>query len=552
MSRSRRNKFGNYMKQPRSENTYAVFKPTTGWNGAGAIDSPPSSMVSGENVWIEKDKLKPRSGLSKLYPIYSGSQEMFSGSTLDALWSFRWITSAASQEPSFFLLGLALSSASETTFGYFSPSGAAPGQGTWSVVSVIGEGNPGGETYINTFRPYSTQVYSANDSDQVFLFGTAPIDAPNGLITSNPIKPFVWVPNSSTYSQAGVMPRVFGDITTFDNSPIVWGAGAPQPIVQWPTGSDIYDWSSTGAGSDTLVDAIGRPTRAFAQEDQMILATTEQIWRGRKIGGPYRFAFSLLKSDLGMPLPFAAVQTPFGIFWLNDDYMVYRLVNNTIEPVGQAILQELRDTAYLDFVDASTFFSFDPRHLTLTLHYATASGQLGSTRAFTLHLAEEGMPWTRQTFKKNLRGATTCAVTNVGSGHHGTSVEENAFLSGTTGFVYFYSDVTNMDSDVLRSSQWMSGGVFTGDPERVKFVDEMKIDCRGDIASNITFRVSGDLGGAFATGKAISVSAQSNTSQVRVFPGVSGAYHTVIATSDDTGWEISRIAARAKVTGRSI
>jgi len=220
-------------------------------------------------------------------------------------------------------------------------------------------------------------------------------------------------------------------------------------------------------------------------------------------------------------------------------------------PVGQQILQTLRDTAYIDMTDASLFFSFDPRHLTLTLHYPTTSAKTGSTKAFTLHLAEN-MVWTPQTFSEALMHSTTCAVPNVGSGTHGSSVEENTFFGSLNGYVYYYSDTTSLDFDTAKEAQYMSGGLWTGDPERTKFMDEMRLDVRSDIASNITVRTSGNLGGAFATGAEVSISAQSNTSQVRVFPDVSGTYHSVMLTSDDTGWEVSRIAARARVTGESL
>jgi hypothetical protein len=535
-----------------------MFKPTAGWSAAEAFDSPPESIVSGHNVWIENKKLKPRSGLSQLYPILSGSATMFD-SKVDGLISTRWgahaaTPSGASQEPGFWLVGVELSMDSGTTVGAFNPTiGGTEGAGTWSELSLVTAGGkdqmPQGSQTNDVYRVFDTIAYMSTVEEQGLVFGITPLSAPGRALSAS-WWPNVWIPNEDTYSYLTGAPRVYGDVITFDNSPIVWGADTGITKVQWPTGADIFDWTGIGSGFDLLVDMVGRPTRAFATEDQMILASTEEIWRGRKIGGAYRFAFSPLNRSLGMPLPFAAIQTPFGIFWLNDDYMVYRLQGNAIEPVGQAILQTLRDNAYISYVDPSTFFSYDPRHLTLTLHYATASGEAGSTKAFTLHLAE-GMVWTPQTFGKALQHSTTCAVENVGTTTHGTSVEENAFFGSYDAGVYYYSDTTNKDFGVAKEAQWMSGGLFIGDPDNTKFLSELKIDARADSTSDFTVKVSGNLGGAFATGSEHSFSVQSNTSQIHDYPKVSGAYHTVMLTSEDTGWEVSRLRAKAVINGET-
>ena len=128
---------------------------------------------------------------------------------------------------------------------------------------------------------------------------------------------------------------------------------------------------------------------------------------------------------------------------------------------------------------------------------------------------------------------------------------DSIFVDSNTS-VCHYSAMTNRDLDQQIDYQWQSGGLFTGDQENVKFMDEMKLDVRGDSASSLSVRVSGNLVGAWATNSQQAISAQSNFSQVHVYPKVTGAYHSIMLESSDTGWEVSRIGARAIINGRSI
>ena len=326
--------------------------------------------------------------------------------------------------------------------------------------------------------------------------------------------------------------------------------------VQWPVGSDPEDWVGIGSGFEDLVDMIGFPSRIFAEEDRMILATTKEIWQGRKVGGPFRFRFTPLARELGMPFPSAAIRTPSGIFWLNDDYMVYRLVGNSIQAVGKPILNSLRNE--LEFTaqgqittnERGLFMSYNPAQLSMTLHYTSnfTSFPQGTNQGFTLHLAE-GNVWTPFTSTLSMTAATHFNWRDL---RGGTNYPTTVFGSTYSAGAFTFSEETNLDFGNSFEARYTSGGMFTGDAENTKFLEGVRLDLRGNSASSMTVSASGDLGRTFGSGASqqIAISADSNSTQVFVPFTVSGLYHALEFRSEDTGWELTRVQAKARILGK--
>ena len=504
-----------------------------------ALDAPPGSCVSGQNIWIENGKLKPRSGLTYMGTISDslGTTDISSGVMHGIMVAHR----AAPSVPTEHILV-----ASGTTLVKFIGSATTEGSGKWSVLSAVSAGGKNVAVNFNGGATlYGATMYLPRTDTNLAVFG-------NGV--SNIM---VW-DTESTGDGADVYSYLTGSptpsagpplIAMFDNSPVVFFT---PPTVQWPTGADPEDWTGVGSGQELLVDMIGTPSVILVDGDRMVLASDKEIWLGRKIGGAYRFSFAPLNRKMGMPFRKAVVQTPYGIFWLNSDYMVYGLAGNTITPVGQQILTTLRDRIALSRVvqkEVATFMTYNPGNHTVTLHYNTAVDLSPDDThdAFTYHILER--LWTPQKFGRGLSGGVTVNFDELDSTNY---VRPNTYFCSDDGRVVGYSDETPLDAGTAKEAQFCSGGLFTGDIERIKFVDDIRLDVRADSASSLTVKTSGNLGGAYANSSEIAISAQSNSTQVRIFPKVSGTYFALQLTSEDTGWEVGRIGARARITGQSL
>jgi len=529
--------------------THNTFKPTEGWVGMDSLDAPPSSCVVGsKNIWLESNAIIPREGMISL------GTSTAPGATDDVIGLVAFAPSIENLFPQ--QAWLVSQSYSGRTFMIFSPtagdSNDSEAWGSWkSLTPVSAAGRTLSFSAAGGNRAFSDVIFLDRIGESVALVGRSQAGWSLGVVQSN----------TTALSYLTGSPQVVGDVCVFDNSPIVWGirddstATIYETRVQWPVGSDAEDWTGIGSGAEDLVDITGTATRIFTVGDQLILATENEIWRGRKIGGSYRFQFSPLVRNLGIPYASAAVSTPHGIFWLGSDYMVYKLVGAQITPVGQPILQELRDTLWPEdttYKYNNLFMAYDPRQEAVTLHYS-ATPTKGADRGFTYHIY--GNKWTPQRY-----GTRLCCSTFADIGH-GT---ERSNLSSTqqgpkeviygaaNGSVLVHSFVSGLDDGQDREAVYISGGVFTGDNENMKLMTEIKMDARTDSTSNMSVHGSGNLGGAFATDSQFAVSVQSNTSQTRVFPKVSGQYHQVKVTSEDTGWRLMRIGVKAQTTGKAL
>jgi hypothetical protein len=558
---TRRTKFGSYSRaaRQRSSTTHTVFKPVDGWTSLDALDATPGSCVSGQNIWIEDGRLVPRSRLTRTHVYTDTSKSAGSGAFISGVLVSRPIES---HMQNLFVM-------SGATMARLNNDNGVEGGGTWSILSMTAADSQ--EISITQEDVYYGCDILASGLSTWFVFtnGAGYPGVTSGLKEDD----------KYLFSYLTGAPNAVQEFVRFDNSPVAWGQRATAlqshiNVVQWPTGSHCTDWTGVGAGSESLVDMRGQATRAFAEGEEMILASTEEIWRGRKIGGAYRFAFSPITRQLGMPYKHAAIQTPFGIYWLALDFMIYCYAGGSVTPVGQAILQTLRDDLDTTGGDSYVgphpphFFSYDPNKRAITFHYRQKNGPTNdfAQKAFTYFIQESR--WVPQMFSffgtaaqgfvptsgwgyvdMNQAGLTPTG----GSWGPPKNIAQTTFFGTSTGSVLQYSPTAAADDNTgATESQFVSGGLFTGDMERIKFLDDIRLDVRADSASSLTIKTSGNLGGAYANSSEIAISAQSNTTQTRVFPKVSGTYFALELTSEDTGWEVSRIGARARVTGVSL
>jgi hypothetical protein len=256
------------------------------------------------------------------------------------------------------------------------------------------------------------------------------------------------------------------------------------------------------------------------------------------------------------------MQTPFGVFWLHSDFMVYRLSGDEVAPVGNAIQDTLRKTLK---GPSRAFFGYDPKHLQVTLYYSDTAGAYPN-KAFTLDVAE-GV-WTPHNFNYQLVLSLPCEPAGTATtwgeltgtlNEQLQTYEESLGRTETTseavitssGTVAYFSSTASLDLDQPVESVAQLGALFAQDPDAVKLTQDVKIDLRADSASSLSVAYSGTLGRDYQDTQEFAISADSQTTQIDVPLLVSGVYHTMRLRSDDTGWKVSRIAAFAKEIGKT-
>lgn len=548
--RARGSRFGYYARGARSTTTFTFFAPLAGFTTAEDVLAPPSSMISGANVWRENNAMRPRARLTLMGQNAEGSSFGATPSPDVINGAFLYQDLDGSAYPVVM---------SKDTVSFLE----SPSWMTMNYASGLSNLPPEGGENDHWF------------GDSVYL---ARRDLNIGIFTNGVDPMFAWGgPSDGTAFSTLTEAPIVKDVTVFDNSAVGWNVQLLSSSsrfvtrVAWSTPTDPEDWSdiNAGAGYEDLIDMRGFGTRIFTLGDEMILATNRELWRGRRIGGPYRFQFSPLERNLGMPYPHAACKTcNYGIFWLNSDYMIYNLSGGQVQPVGQPILQRLRDTLQ-DFDKA--FFAMDEERQQISLFYSVSAGSY-PTRAFTLHL--DSQTWTPHTYTHQLTTyfpTTYGTAANTWAAYTGafstmtqswnellgiTGGEEPAFAS-SNGTTFLLSSTASVDgesdSSQVVEAQLVTGGLFTGDPTMIKFINEIRVDSRTDSASSLSVRLSGNLGGAFVTNDQRAFSLGSNSSQIRApLAGVSGQYHVIALSSEQTGWNVTRVYAKGYTTGQAI
>lgn len=215
---------------------------------------------------------------------------------------------------------------SQATVAYFNGSG-------WSTIQS-GLTNGAGARY------WGASIYDPKIDSNLFIYGARTLGASiwSGLIAND----------NTIRSGLNVMPFGAQDAVAHDHRLIMWNVRiggssstrAPTRL-QWSAFDAPMDWTSPGAGYYDITDMRGYGTRCFAWGNEIVLATTHELWRATPSGrGAYEF--SPIDHTRGIPLEESAICTPDGIFWLGTDAVVYRYAGQNVEPIGQAIMQTLR------------------------------------------------------------------------------------------------------------------------------------------------------------------------------------------------------------------
>ena len=532
--------YGFPVKLPKSAYTQERVIPTKGYTDLPDISAGPSSIVSGQNVWIWQERLTPRPRLlavdgNALNDVPTGAFTYFD------------------------VNGIAYPViASQGTFAYLS-------SGSWTALTynsgVSNEPPSGGAA--NTVHGTSIYLPRADANIAVWVNGVNPA--------------FCWAgeQNGTQYSTLS-QGLIAEDVTIANSRLIYWNVGYLSSTSQlvtrvaWTAAGDPEDTTGIDSGYNDLLDMRGVGTRCFTVADQLLVASDQEIWRGTFVGYPYVYQFTPLSRAQGIPYGRAAINTPEGLFWLGSDDMVYNIPPyywySKIDPVGYAVQR----TLHRDLADPTTaFFGYHGDAKQLTLYYTDTAGSYPQ-RALTYNTISK--VWAPQTFTHNLVASFTGNKSSTATqwdqlvgtfaqqtlsydqlAGASTALFDGVVSSGGSAYVFRPAYEQPTDDGVAVLEEATMGPMFTAMPERRKFLDETRIDVQCDSTSSMSVAISGDLGQTFPAERLITLSAGSASSQYLLkHTGVSGVNHTIRLRSIGGAWNVNAITGRAKIEGEAI
>jgi hypothetical protein len=386
-----------------------------------------------------------------------------------------------------------------------------------------------------------------------------------GVLTNGVNPLFAWGgPSDGTGYSTLTQGPIAKDVALLDNSVLAWNVRELSSTsrfvqrVQWPVGTDPEDWTGIGSGFEDLVDMRGEGTRIFTQGDDVILGSTQEIWIGRKIGGPFRFQFSPLLRDIGMPYARAALNTNYGIFFLGNDFMVYRIADRTVEPVGGTIQRELRDTIV---GPQNAFLGYNPQVGAMTLYYSVTAGG-GAQRAWTYHMGSKA--WTPQRFAMplaaSLVGPTASAATlwnqltgTIGSQLYtynellGTTGAEREMLFSSTGTAYAYDrSATSDDGNAVTHSVTLP---LHADPFQLVHLGKARLRIAATSASSLSVGYSADGGLTVPVEQRLAISASSAVSWYDAWANIQARVPALRLSSTNGDWRVADVFIQGQIAG---
>ena len=541
---SRQHAFGFPVRLPRSAYTQVRFAPVAGYSDTPDLQTNPASITSGMNVWIRQNRLLPRPRLARI------------GTTV-------------------------LGDSPTGAFGYFDINGTEyPMLTSKRTVMFLNGADWQALTYVASGTTNYPPAGGANDPWNATSIYLPRLDA-NIAVMANGVDPlFAWGgPSNGTAFSTLTQAPIAVDVAVLKDHLVAWNIREPSSSSQlvtrvaWDVRGDPEDWSSINefAGAEDLLDMRGIGTRVFTQGDELLLATDKEIWRGRHVGPPFVFQFTPFARSQGIPYGRAALQTLDGLFWLGDDFMIYRLAPfgyAQIESIGSAIQRTLHDTL---LEPSKAFFGYHPDARQLSLYYSVTAGA-APVRAFTLNTATG--TWTPQRYTQGLSVgfsspvATSSSATTWGAlvgtyaaqtltynqllGLGGAGAPANEAVVSSTGTPYSFTHSASSDDGQTVTHDATLGALFASMPERRKYLDQARWDVRADSASSLSVAVSADLGATF-TEQRLAISAQSATTQLKTNWGLDGVYHMIrLRTDSPHTFEVNGITVRAKIGGEAI
>ena len=339
------------------------FVPNLGWWDGPEAERPPGSTQSVRNWIVQDGRLEIRPHFEWL------GQSVGQAGALGAapVGVAQYVSSQGTYSPVVF---------SASTVMYFHTS-------AWTT--LVG-GGPGAASFPDAV--HGTSIYLPRTNTNAFVFA------------SQATAPALWPgQDSGTRTASTITSAPYGpaDLVTFDRRVLCWNVRATSSATRYPTRlqwcayNDAEDWTGPSSGFLDLTEIQGTGTRCFVWGNEVVLATNREIWRLVPDGRSWHA--EVITRNIGMPYPFMAAATEFGIVWVGADFMVYRYAGGQPEPIGQAIQRTLR----IEIDDTARYnggIAYDPVAQQLWLIFRASGVFTAIIAAFTYSVPNKA--WTRQ------------------------------------------------------------------------------------------------------------------------------------------------------------
>ena len=532
----------------RSTESVAIIEPTLGLDASQpSVDAPLGSTPASDNYIMREGALEPRPMLSlrNTTPQPLGADPVLGGWDLISVANSRFPIVSGTTRLAAYGLG-----------------GNPNGWSALSYVSAAGLNDPPAGSSAN-YWDFCQLYYPARD--EMIAIGA------NGSYQSL----YCTQSDTTVFSSLTGAPRA-KYVATFNNYVLTFnskdGANDLVQRVQWSDRGDPSTWTQGLAGFEDLLDMRGQGTRVLAQENQVVLFSEDEIWRGVERDYPFQFAFQPLDRSVGCPYAWTACQTPLGIIWLGKDYQVYLLPKGggQAQPIGQRLHRSIRQT--ID-TPAKAWAVYDHTLSQYHLYYAVKGGS--GTPQSAVYLDIQTGSWAPQSFDKNAGGlsltrgfevyVSSSATTwggLVAAGMRwadlnqswaelqGASEERSILVGSSTGTTYTFSSTATSDNGTAVPCTWRSTGLVGDDPSRQKTMTELRIDYQGESSSSLSVRFSPNVGASFGNETRVDLPATSGLSQAIVHPYFTARYPMFEVSSEGHRYRIFRFWNAYRRSGR--
>ena len=367
--------------------------------------------------------------------------------------------------------------------------------------------------------------------------------------------------------------------------------------VQWSDRGNPFSWTPGGtslAGNEDLLDAKGSIRRVMTQESRIVIFFDNEIRVGVRGTFPRVFDFHVLDGNVGTPYGRTCVDTPRGIMFLAKDWMIYLLPKEggPAVPIGQRAQRHIRD-AQIRTTPEYSWAMYDPDTTAYQLFYTNWSSQDGSSTidvpqdavflniydgSFTAHSWRA--PNASGTIVANsttcgwvgtqaavVTGPTWSSVSGTyewdtypgswaAAGNLASTGTRRTFMGSSAGTVFYNDPDSAADLGLSIHATWHSPMLFGDAPDRLKCVNEFRVDYRNAGASkNVFVQFSAPPGtnsGFYQSRETVALASTPLPAGTAVaFPYSTSQYPMFVLSTTARDFQLYRFWVQARVGGRA-
>lgn len=456
----------------------------------------------------------------------------------------------------------------------------------WSVLSYVsanGVNNPPAGS--NTSYWDMCQIYDANTNEMLAIMA-------NGSYQTL----YTWKSNATVFSSVTGAPLAM-TVTAMDNYVLAGNQkdNSGNFLVQrvsWSDRGSYSSWTGGLSGFADLLDMRGQVQRLMNQDNRVIVLGDQEVWQGVETGVPLvPFDFQPFDRSVGCPYPWTAAQTPLGIMFLSRDFLVYLLpkIGGPPQPISTEVQRYLR--LNLDQGNAAKSWGvYNKTTASYELFFPALGGSGLPSNAIQVHIEEEApayagraaigyniaqAAWTPHIYDGGAPSAPVYELTRgfetnyssggtTWNGMTGTWDQANVswnqeaggtgiravFMGTSKGTVYQESSTATSDAGTPVLSFWVSQALGAIQPERLKTINQIRMDYQADSASSASIALSPSVGDSFDPPVGLALQATSYESQIRIDVYGAARYPQLKISSTGYRFRVQRFKLRYRLGGR--